>query len=144
MAKLTLETGVKTYDIEDEKGDLLGTISIHPSDLNIAKRAYDGGEKIQELIDGMAEINTENTEGAANTIDSIDKAIKEQLDYIFDAPVSETIFKNINSLSVSGGKYLVENFLDMILPVINQSIDEGVKASEARVKKYTDQITDNA
>ena len=143
MAKITLETGVKTYDIEDEKGSLLGTISIHPNDLNIGKRAYDGGNKIQELIDSMAEVSEgDSTEDTINKIDSVDKAIKEQLDYIFDAPVSETIFKNLNCLSVSNGKYLVENFLDMMLPVINQSLDEGIKGAEERVKKYTSQVTE--
>ena len=51
MSKLTLNTGVKTYDIEDENGNPLGTINIHPSDFNIGKRALEAQKKITEYID---------------------------------------------------------------------------------------------
>lgn len=39
MAKLTINTGIKVLDIEDERGNVRGQISINTSDANLLPRA---------------------------------------------------------------------------------------------------------
>lgn len=143
MAKLKLATGVKSYEIEEqETGRILGTIYINTNDMNIGQRALDAQKKIDEYIKESESIAVEaNTdEEAIAQLTVIDKQIKEQLDYLFDSPVSETVFKGLHCLNLNKGKYFIESFLDMIMPVINTDLQESIKASEKRISKYTSQV----
>ena len=142
MSKLTLNTGVKTYDIEDENGKMLGTISIYPNDFNIGKRAMEVQKKIVEYITSAEQIAVENDESAIEQITEIDNKIKEQLDYLFNSDVSKTVFSGLHCLNVTeDGRYFIERFLEMIMPVINSELDKSLKASQKRVNKYTSQVS---
>lgn len=143
MAKLTLNTGVKTYEIEDENGKSLGEISIYPNDFNIGKRIKESIPKIESYINSAEQIADENEEEAIDKITDIDNKIKAQLDYLFNADVSQTVFKGLHCLNVNSGngKYFIENFLDMIIPVINKELDKSMKASQKRIDKYTSQVS---
>ncbi|CRZ34926.1 hypothetical protein DFR55_10982 [Herbinix hemicellulosilytica] len=142
MEKLRIQTGVKTYEIEDENGNVLGTINIYPRDFNIGKRAKEAQKKIEEYINEAEILAVENEEDAIDKITEIDNKIKEQLDYIFNSKVSETVFKGLHCLDVvaSTGKYFIESFLDTILPVLSKELDAAVKASEKNIEQYTGQV----
>lgn len=143
MAKLQLATGVKSYDIEElETGRILGTIHINTNDMNIGQRALDAQKKIDQYIKESEKIANEakTDEEAIAQLTAIDNQIKEQLDYLFDSPVSETVFKGLHCLNINNGKYFVETFLEMIMPVINADLEESIKASEKRIRKYTSQV----
>ncbi len=141
MSKLTLNTGVKTYDIEDENGKMLGTISIYPNDFNIGKRAREAQKKIAEYIDSAESIATGSDNDAIEQITEIDNNIKAQLDYLFNSDITGTVFKGLHCLNVTpDGKYFIERFLDMIIPVINSELDKSLKASQQRIDKYTGQV----
>lgn len=142
MSRLTLNTGVKNYEIEDENGRTLGTISIYPQDFNIGKRAKEAQKKIAEYIDAAEQIATENDDDAIESITEIDNKIKEQLDYLFNAEVSKTVFRGLHCLNVvaDGGKYFIESFLDMIIPVINAELDKAAETSQQKVSKYVSQV----
>ncbi|MDF2804519.1 MAG: hypothetical protein K0S61_4424 [Anaerocolumna sp.] len=144
MSKLTLNTGVKTYDIEDETGKPLGTISIYPNDFNIGKRAKETQIKIGAYIDSAELLATQDGEEAIEQISELDINIKSELDYLFNSEISKTVFGNLHCLDVNpnNGKYFIENFLDMIIPVINSELDNSLKASKKRVDKYTSQVID--
>ncbi len=142
MSRLTLNTGVKNYEIEDENGKLLGTISIYPRDFNIGKRAKEVQRKIAEYIDAAEQIASDNEDNAIDRITEIDDKIKEQLNYLFNSDVSSTVFKELHCLNVvaDGGKYFIESFLDMIIPVINEELDKAAEASKKQADKYTSQV----
>ena len=143
MSKLTLNTGVKTYCIEDETGKPLGIISIYPNDFNIGTRAKEAQKKIIECIESAELIAGENEAEAIEQITNLDNKIKEQLNYLFNSDVSGTVFNGLHCLNVTqDGKYFIENFLDMIIPVINSELDNALKASKTRVDKYVSQVID--
>ena len=142
MSRLTLNTGVKNYEIEDENGNIPGTISIYPRDFNIGKRAKESQKKIAEYIDAAEQIATESEDDAIDQITEIDNKIKDQLDYMFNSKVSETVFKGLHCLDVvaDSGTYFIESFLDMIIPVINAELDRAAETSKRNVSKYTSQV----
>jgi len=143
MAKLTLNTGVKNYEIEDENGVMLGTISIYPNDFNIAKRAKEAQAKIAAYINEAEKVANEDEDAAVEQITALDNQIKKQLDYLFNSNVSETVFKGLHCLNITrGGKYFIESFLDMIIPVINAEMDKAIKKSQQRINQYTSQVID--
>lgn len=142
MASLSFKTGVKNYDIEDENGKLLGTISIYPNDFNLGQRALEGQKKIEELLNEAAKLSENvSEEEAIKLIADTDTKIKQQLDYIFNSNVSETVFNGLNCLNVTqNGKYLIENFIDMIMPVITKELNKSIEKSAKNIKRYTSQV----
>jgi len=144
MAKLTLQTGVKNYEIYDENDKLLGTISIYPNDFNFGARAIDVIPRITGYINSAEEIAQDNTEIAIERITDIDNKIKTEIDYLFNSSVSETVFKGLHCLDVvsGGSKFFIESFLDMIMPVIEKEMGKAAKASQQRVDAYTKQVID--
>lgn len=141
MARLKINTGAKNYEIEDEKtGKILGTITIYPNDFNLGKRIKDAEKNIFALVseaETIANDEAKNNEDIANDIYELDCKIKEQLDYMFNSNVSETVFKGLNCLNLNNGKYFAERFLEMIVPVITKELEASTKASNNRINKYT-------
>ena len=73
--KLTLDRGLKSYDIEDADGTPLGTIYVNPADLGIAARLDEARKAVQALADGLGD------DVDAEKISDVDRQIKEQVNY---------------------------------------------------------------
>lgn len=130
--KLTLDRGLKSYDIEDANGTPLGTIYINPADLGIAARLDEARKAAQALVDGLGD----NVD--AEKINDIDRQIKEQVDYIFGSEASAVFFKGTSALTLcDDGALLLEKVFAAFAPIIEDAIGDAVKASEQRMKKHT-------
>lgn len=144
MARLQIDTGTKSYEIEDVNGKLLGTIIIYPSDLNLGKRLKDGEKNIKALVEAaelIANDESKSEEDKADYIYKLDCKIKKQLDYMFNSNVSEVVFKALNCLNLNNGKYFIERFLEMIIPIITKELESTAKASKNRIDKYSSQAS---
>lgn len=145
MARLQINTGAKNYEIEDEKtGKLLGVITIYPNDINIAKRIEVAEKNINALVNEaevLANDDTKKEEDIIKSIYELDVKVKKELDIMFNSDVSETVFKGLNCFNLNNGKYFIERFLEMILPVITKELEASAKASNNRIDKYSSQAS---
>lgn len=144
MAKLTLATGKKTYEIEDEHGEPLCNISFNTTDLNMMNRLSKMEDKVKEVISAIPDFKTsqdiENFFLSGDVIDA-DQKVRAILDEAFDSEICDKLFGNTNCLSIAtDGTTPVERFLNMIGPVITSDYKEAMEASEKRVSKYTSQV----
>lgn len=129
-------------------GDESKVIRIYPSDIALVERFNDAIKNIEGKISSMPEdieINQsgeplEQLEESAKIIREVRQYINDQIDYIFDSPVSHIAFGNQSPISSPGGVFLVERFLNAVSPVINETLQADVKAREARINKYTSQV----
>lgn len=142
MANIKITTGLKTYDIEDEKGNIRGQISFNPSDMNFFTRAQHTQKAIEEAIAQLSEIKTENSEEEIySIIEKIDLEIKDKLNDLFDDPnTSKVIFGNQNCLNTLNGVTFVERFLMAFAPIIKADFQAEQKKSNKRIEKYTKQV----
>lgn len=144
MARLRIDTGAKNYEIEDNNGKIIGVITIYPNDFNLGKRVKDAEKSILALVESAEQIANDETKGnedIADDIYNLDCKIKEQLDYMFNSNVSETVFNGLNCLNLNKGKYFIERFLEMIVPVIAKELEASTKASNNRINKYASQAS---
>ena len=142
MATIKLTTGLKVYDIEDERGNIRGQITINPSDLNFFARAKEMKENIEVWV---AEINnlggTLDDEAIVEKIEEYDRKVKGEIIRVFDDDTtSNIVFGNQNVFNTYKGVTFVERFLTAIMPVIQKEIEAEKKNSVARVEKYTKQV----
>lgn len=137
MQKLVFDRGYKEYQIGDDEN---AVIRINTADVGILARLNEAVKNIEQI-----QKKYENAEKAENTdaiqlITECDKDIREQINYIFGSDVCTVAFGEINSLSLVGGKPIFENFLEVLIPVMQADFESAQKISDEKVSKYTSQV----
>ncbi|MBO5726955.1 MAG: hypothetical protein J6S00_07840 [Clostridia bacterium] len=123
------------------------------NDTNFPVRLQEGREEIAKFFESKStelgisnfdEIKTNNLENEdiqkiIATTKEIDDFIKSKIDYIFGYEVSKDVFGTASSVSVTkNGEYYFDNFLNALLPLIEREYQVRIKATNERVRKYTD------
>lgn len=122
MEKITFDTGVKTYQINES-----GMLRFNPSDPNVYKRFKDLGAKIETLQAEYNERSKNMTDGgeAIDLLAVYDQRMKEELSLAFGQDNDfDQIFEGANIMAIAGnGELIITNFLNAITPIV----EEGVK-----------------
>ena len=141
MASIKIETGLKTYDIEDENGNIRGQITLNPKDIGFFNRAQKMRDKILHYMDSIDWNNNDKTDDEILIIfDTTDKIIKKEIDDLFGQGTSDIIFGTQSSLSTINGISFVERFLTTFMPIIESEFKEELKNSSNRIDKYVSQV----
>ena len=135
--ELKIDRGVKSYDVKDADGTLLGTVRLNLADAGMMGRF----EEARRQIDNM--IQDAGADATPDTMIAVDKAIKEQLDYAFGAEVSPVFFGGMSSLALcEDGELVLEKVMEAVVPIFEDATGKAVAASNARkaqrLEKYRD------
>ena len=79
--ELNIDRGLKSYDVKDADGTLIGTIRFNPSDIGLAGR-------MEEARARIAEITAAPVTGPEDLVEW-DRQVRHWFDYIFGTPVSD-------------------------------------------------------
>lgn len=131
--ELKIDRGLKSYEVKDIDGTLLGTIYVNPADFGIAARLEEARRAIQQLADGLAS----DADADVDKIIEADKLIKEQVNYIFGSDASSVFFKGVSALALlPDGSMVFEKVLQAAVPIIEDAVGKAIKASQKRVQKH--------
>jgi hypothetical protein len=144
MQNLSFDDGYKEFSIN---GDTSKVIRFNPSDMSIIERIKTAYEEITKAttLDKDIELKADGTPieelgKAADIVKGINDTIKNQIDYIFNSPISDMAFGKQSPLSMVGGQPLYAGFLNAIIPIVEKEVKAQQKASQARINKYTSQV----
>jgi hypothetical protein len=141
MASFKIETGIKSYDIEDENGNVRGQIRFNTADFNMMKRAKKGQEEIEKLLKELRNIDESDNNAVVDATAKADESIKSIINNIFDDEnISNVVFGNQSCLNLLNGKTFVERFLTVVMPVVYHDLEEEMKKSTKNIEKYTSQV----
>jgi hypothetical protein len=132
--RIRIDQGIKEYEIENERGEVIGSFSLFPSDVGIVDR-YEAVVNFFSSYDLSLVEDIENTEARNNFVNQL----KHQFDVLFDTDgISESVFAKMHPLSLmaNGGCYY-ECVLESIAAVIEKEINARVKKKLSRVRKAT-------
>lgn len=131
--ELKIDRGLKSYEVKDIDGTLLGTLYVNPADFGIAARLEEARRAIQQLADGLAV----DADADVDKIIEADKLIREQINYIFGSDASSVFFKGVSALALlPDGTMIFEKALQAAVPIIEDAVGKAVKASQKRVQKH--------
>lgn len=143
MTKIKLSTGLKTYEIEDENGNLRGTISFNPSDFGLVTRAKELVENVNNILNSLADVEDGEVseDFVIEEMKRIDADIKAQINMLFDDEnTSNVVFGNQLVFNTLNGVTFVERFLDVFIPIIEKEVKAEMKKSANKIEKYTSQV----
>lgn len=139
MASIKLATGIKTYDIEDENGNIRGSISFNPADMNFLVRAEQLRDNVAALSEKLMSETVETEEQLIAKLEEYDLAIKKEINMLFDDEnTSKVVFGNQSCFNTVKGEPLIEGFLNSILPVIKRDFQREMEKSRDRIAKYVE------
>lgn len=134
MKELNFESGLVSYSLNGKC-----EVSFNPTDSNFAERLFSAFED----LDKKQESYKAKVEKMANKREIFDFArerdaeMRDVIDGIFEAPVSEAVFGNMNVYALAGGLPVWSNLLLAIMDEIDTTFAREQKATNPRLAKYT-------
>ena len=124
-------------------GDSDRILELHTSDTNIIPRLNKGYKELNKLVQEMTAIDVENTksdedfEQLAEQLQTLDKKMREQLDYIFDSNVSEICAPVGSMCDLKDGKFQFEHILEKLAPLYEKDFTKELGKLRQNVSKLT-------
>ena len=137
----------KTFRIDGDNSKML---SLDISDLNIVSRLNEAYPKIKsaavDAIEKMAqkdevEDDEELIAKYANTLKQIDDTMRELMDYVFDAPVSEVCVPKGTMYDPYNGQFRFEHIIEVLTQLYANNVSDEFNKMKARVNKRTEKYT---
>ena len=129
---INIDDGSKTFTINNDPAK---TIKIFPTDFNIIKRLKQAQKQMNDALKQYTE--TPPSDNEEDDIEKLNNIISEAINHIFAYDVSKAVFGDISPLALANGKFYCERFLEGVIPVITEIIEEETKKTEKNIKKYT-------
>jgi len=126
--QIKIDDGSEIFDIVNQRGECLGQFKFIPSDFDLIKRY----EETIKAFEVMQEELKDKADGGIEYIKKLDDRMGKQVDYLFNAPVSESFFSITSPFTI-----LKENVIDAIRIIIETKRDVKLKAVQNHVEKYT-------
>lgn len=130
MAKIIVDDGLKSYDIVNKHGDVIGVFKFNPADFGIIKRY----EEVQKRYEAL-EIPEK---GASEQMTEIADMLIKEMDYLINGDSREAFFATTFPLTpLATGEFYIENCLNALAKVIEMELGERIKKVKSRTSKYT-------
>lgn len=121
-------------------GDNDSIIELNVSDIGAIFRLEETYPKLHEELKKVADLNPED-EGFNAAMKEADKAMREQIDYIFDYPVSAVCAKHGTMYDPFEGSFRFEHIIDSLSRLYETNLNAEYKKMNARIKKHTSKYT---
>lgn len=134
MNTLNFETGVVSFSVNGR-----AEVSFNPTDSNFVEtlfNTFDGLDKKQDAY--KEEVSKTGDKRAVFEIARrMDSEMREMIDGIFQKPVCEDIFGEMNVYALADGLPVWCNFLLAVMDQIDTTFAREQKATNPRIQKYT-------
>lgn len=134
MKELNFDSGVVTYSLNG-----LCEVSFNPTDSNFAERIYSAFEELDKKQDGckaQIESMTDKKE-IFEFAKERDAEMRGIIDSVFNAPVSDAVFGEMNVYAVANGLPVWTNLFLAVMDEIDTTLSKEQKLTNPRISKYT-------
>lgn len=134
MKELTFESGLVTYTLNGKC-----EVSFNPTDSNFVERLYTAFED----LDAKQETYKAQVDKMAGKREIFDFArerdaeMRQIIDGVFEAPVSDALFGGMNVYAVADGLPVWCNLMLAVMDEIDTTFSREQKATNPRIAKYT-------
>ena len=134
--QIKIDSGLKTYDLVNLDGKLLGQLTFNPSDVNIVKRHAEVMRQLEELKKNFNKNVKESS--ISEDLAELDRIVYEKVDYLLNADVSKTLFSIMGPFSpLASGQFFIENVMDAIGKVIQAESAKKAEKVRQKINKHT-------
>ena len=127
---IKVTTGRKKYTIQSDDGKILAEFSFCPTDTGITRR-------YSEVLSRFGELHIDDGMDVNRAVEMVEGTIREQFDYLFGFPVSDSFFKDIRPLAtMRGGGIFARYVLRAIGEIISSEKEKAESCLQQRIEKF--------
>lgn len=131
---IQINDGRKTFDIQNQDGEIIASVTFKPADSNIISRV-DGVAK--ELSDIIASV--QNIDSTSEAFCMKENEIKSKINDLFNADVSTPFFNILGVFTpVGDGKVFCEQVIELLVGLVKTEY-ENLKKATAVMNTYLDE-----
>lgn len=125
---IQINDGRKTYDIQNQDGEIVGRVCFDPTNINVITKTDEFLENIKRILNEVSNISKSDGIGA---ISEKEMLLRETINDFFDSDVV-TPFSNIRGLlSPAGpGKFFAETVLESLFNIVNEEYEKSKRDNE--------------
>ena len=139
--KVQLSLGLEPLELIFDGNNEPITIMVNLGDADILTRLFEAEQKLKEQAEEFDDIPLDKyglpkSEEYVEQANKLNNLVYDTVDYVFNAKVSQDIFKYSRPFATPTGIPFVYQFFDVITPLIMQSVKKTVKKTETYTNKY--------
>lgn len=138
---LVIDDGTKEFVLENEYGQEICKLHVRIADFSIMERMMDLQNKVADMIAPLKDVDikadgTAEFEEAWPILKRVEDNVIKELSAVFDTNEIKDIFKNRFMFSSVNGQFFLNIVVDVLSNEFNRMLNEEMKQSEKRMKKY--------
>ena len=132
-------------------GNLQNMLELNVSDINIVQRLNKALKQLNKLQEDavatskkIADADMENDDSlevVSQELENIDNKMRELVDFIFNAPVSQTCAKDGSMYDMFKGAFRYEHIIESLMKLYESNIKLEYSQMRSRVSKHTNKYT---
>lgn len=124
-------------------------LELNTSDMGVFARLKSAYERLNKLMEEVGTVISDMPEDddvtgmdkVVETLDKLDKGMKKEVDYIFDAPVSSVLCRDGSMYDPIDGMFRYEHIIDKISNLYENNLSREFGKMRQRVNSRTDKYT---
>lgn len=138
MHELNIATGLKEYNINGKC-----TVLFNPTDLNFINRVFDAFNELDKKNEEYRKAVENETDGVKifKIARTMDADMRQMIDSALGCDVCSPVFGDISVYASADGLPLWANLMLAIIDEMDDAFAAEKKASNPRIKKYTDKFS---
>ena len=144
--KLNIATGLKEYEITDERGDVKCVVCFNPTDPGFAEKLYNVFSQLDKKDEEYHKMANEDTDNVHlfEMARQMDAEMRQMIDNVLGAEVCKPLFGSVSVYAWADGLPLWANLLLSLMDEMDEALAREKKASDPRLKKYTEKFKNKA
>lgn len=144
-SRIVVDDGTREVPITNKYGKEICKIYFRPTDYSIIDRYDKVMKRLDKILDPLASVALDRDGSARHSADwkllkSVEKKLKEEINYLFDMDEADMIFANRNPFSSVHGEFFCTNILNALGEFMKAAFEEEAQLSNERISEYTSDL----
>ncbi len=132
---IQINDGSKTYDIQNQNGEIVASVNFKPNDFNILRRVDAVVEEMEKIIESIKDIPP-----SAKAISEKEDVLKNKINDLFGADVTTPFFNILGAFSPVGkGRLFVEDVLEKLIGIVRSEYDNETAKEKEKLNEYLEE-----
>lgn len=135
---IQINDGRKTYDIQNQDGEVITSVTFNPLNSNILKKCDSVAKQFDDILTSI-----KNMPATSAALDEKEKEAMDALNALFCADVSTPFFSILGVFSrVGDGKYFLMEVLEQLMSIVRKEHEDNTKKANKKMEEYLEGYTE--
>lgn len=148
-SRIVVDDGTREVPITNKFGKEICKIYFRPTDYSIIDRYDKVMTRLDKILEPLSGVVIDRDGSTKNSTDwkllkSVEKKLKEEINFLFDMDEADMIFANRNPFSSVHGEFFCTNILNALGAFMKAAFEEEAQLSNERISEYTSDLPEES